>query len=64
MFVTRRAAATAAVLPAHTKVTVDVANRKKERDRHEHTDDKGRHRNPPSAHTTKFFHQKPSIRPI
>ena len=46
MLVTRRAAAAAAILPAHAKVTVDMANRKKECDRHKHTDDKGRHRNP------------------
>ena len=46
VLITRRTAAAAAVLPAHAKVTVDMANCKKECDRHEHTDDKGCHRNP------------------
>ena len=46
MLITRRTAAATAVLPAHAKVTVDMVNCKKECDRHEHTDDKGCHRNP------------------
>ena len=44
------------------KVPIDVADCKKECDRHECTNDIGRHRNPSSENES--FHQNPSARPI